>query len=169
MGTSAAAAAAAANAAATAEDGSGAAAAPSSTANASFGVHVQAAGLSAAAAVLEGLLADAWADGEVAAAFEDLEPAPVLTFAELRQQQVDSDSLQQQGMTAARQLAEEDTGEAQVQAANGIAAGQAEGAAAAAAEVLQQPEFQAFADFVLESAVVGILQEGVLQEELHAD
>jgi hypothetical protein len=131
----------------------------------------QAAGLSAAAAVLEGLLADAWVDGEVAAAFEHLELAPVPVFAELRQQQAKDAGLQQRdvsGMADVRQLAAADEAD-QADTAVGVAAGYAEDAAAAAApDVLRQPEFQAFADFVLESAVVGILQEGLLQEELHA-
>jgi hypothetical protein len=171
MGTSAAAAAAAAavaaaKSAATAKYKSSAAAEPSSSSIAKPGKSQQAAGLSAAAAVLEGLLADAWADGEVAAAFEHLEPAPVPVFAELKQQQAQGATLQQQDvavMANPGQLAAGD--EHDLGSASGADAGHSEDAAA---EVLQQPEFQAFADFVLESAVVGILQESVLQEELHA-
>jgi hypothetical protein len=92
-------------------------------------------------------------------------------FAELKQQQAHGATLQQQDVAVMANPGQLAAGVSdQAGSANGVAAGHAEdtAAAVAAADVLQQPDFHAFADFVLESAVVGILQEGVLQEELHA-
>jgi hypothetical protein len=166
MGTSAAVAAAAAAAEAAAEASSRASSDP---AGAGRVAGQQAAGLAAAAAVLEGLLADAWADGEVAAAFEQLEPAPVPVFAQQRrrqQQQQDGDV----GDLPQVQVLPEEAVYAGHQQAVGDAGGEgvAKPAEEAAVGVQQQPDFQAFADFVLDSAVVGILQDGLLEQELHA-
>lgn len=130
--------------------------------------------LAAAKAVLEDIVAEVWADREVAAAFEQLQQAPVPVFAELREApsgvnavQVDAEVVMQGNSAAEDGVPNPTTGPAAsavVPAAAELAGAGSGGAdgPAAAQQVLKQPKFQAFADYVIDNALVGILQEGLL-------
>lgn len=88
--------------------------------------------------MLEGLLTDAWADEDVISAFDKLQPAAVPTYVRLSktppQQQQQQPAGQGPGAGAQRQ--------APVEAA------------------LRDQNFQAFAEYVLDNALLGSLQEG---------
>jgi hypothetical protein len=92
----------------------------------------------AAGAVLEELLTDAWADEDVISAFDKLQPAAVPTYVRLSktppQQQQQQPAGQGPGAGAQRQ--------APVEAA------------------LRDQNFQSFAEYVLDNALLGSLQEG---------
>lgn len=82
-----------------------------------------------AAAVLEELLTDAWADEEVISAFNDHNEHSVPSSAQVQQQETGSST-------------------------------RADRAEQAANAVLNQQDFQAFAEYVLDNAMLGTLQEG---------
>jgi hypothetical protein len=111
--------------------------------------------ISVAGAVLEELLTDAWADEDVISAFERLQPAPVPTYTQLCKQTVHQ----------VAQLQAHGAGQQLVQADEPVTVPKQVDAHAA----LQQQEFHAFAEYVLDNALLGTLQEGGMAEEAAAD
>jgi hypothetical protein len=88
----------------------------------------------AAGAVLEELLTDAWADEDVISAFDKLQPAAVPTYVRLSKTPPQQQQQPGQGSGVQHQ--------APVEAA------------------LRDENFQAFAEYVLDNALLGSLQEG---------
>ena len=147
------------------------------------------AAIAATGGVLQSIVQEVWADADVAAAFKNLKPAPVLTFEQLKQQH----AFEQQKL-ATRQRQGMDQGAVIVASLGAIAAAadeQHEEEAAAGASPtsrdpgdagtdgqpeqqrqqqqelkqdrvgLQRPDVLGFVDYVIDNALLGIVQEGL--------
>lgn len=110
-----------------------------------------------AGAVLEEVLTDAWAEEDVISAFERLQPAPVPMYTQV---------CKQAGPQAPQhQLQAHCTGQQLVQAGEPVSVPQQVDVHAA----LQQQDFHAFAEYVLDNALLGTLQEGGVAPEAATD
>lgn len=111
-----------------------------------------------AGAVLEELLTDIWADEDVISAFDRLQPAALPTYAQLRE--LSTQQEQQQQLWPQQHQADEhlqETAQRQPAVQSGVSAGQ-QGATGGTSIGL--PQFHAFAEYVLDNALLGTLQEG---------
>jgi hypothetical protein len=115
--------------------------------------------ISMAGAVLEELLTDAWADEDVISAFERLQPAPVPTYMQLCKQTVPQ--------VAQHQLQAHGAGHQLVQADKQVSAPQQVDASTYVHA--PQQDFHAFAEYVLDNALLGTLQEGGVAAEAATD
>jgi hypothetical protein len=112
-----------------------------------------------AGAVLEELLTDVWAGEDIISAFDRLQPAAMPTYAQLREQSTRQEQQQQPPWLQQHQADEQlqDSAQRQPAAQSGLAAGP-QGATVGASMDPQQ--FHAFAEYVLDNALLGTLQEG---------
>jgi hypothetical protein len=122
-----------------------------------------------AGAVLEELLTDVWADEDVISAFDRLQPAAVPTYAQLSEQSAQQGQQQQQQLWQQQQQQQHKAGgqqqhkaggqdTLQLQPAHSRVAADPQGVKVGAAVGTQQ--FHAFAEYVLDNALLGTLQEG---------
>jgi hypothetical protein len=145
----------------------------------------EAAAVAAAGGVLQGIVQEVWADTDVAAAFQDLKPAPVLTFEQLKQrhmfEQQKLSVRQKQGTDqrpvsvisggpATAPLLPLPPGDSSRTSPNGVS-----GAPGSAAQpelqhqhkqedtqsALQRPDVLGFVDYVIDNALLGMVQEGL--------
>lgn len=112
--------------------------------------------------VLGGLIRDVWQDAEVADALEQLQPAAMLTFRELKQQASSGSSYQD--VDATRQ--QQDIAESSESDNPGVSDTPATEEDMDPATLLQQLELRAFSDYVLDNAIMGLVQEGTIQQQV---
>lgn len=126
--------------------------------------------LAAAAAVLQDIVGEVWADVDVTAALERIEPAPTIPATQLGIVSVGRDTCLPgfvDGDGVGRRSHSDESAhqrQATPQTQDDVEAEAAgDGGKVAVDDILKQPAFNAFAEYVLDSAIVGILQETTQQ------